>query len=744
MVKRMYRRQASGKKSVFIALSLILVLFLSAGFLGVRYFEDFYHKEKFQEATFLAYAYANSMESLIDARSLLTEQFHKTLTVAGQITAMQQQPYSNELLTDLATSLNVDVIYAYDDNLTIEYTSDSQYLGWVAPKDHPVRRFYESGVAQAVDGVRTDTESGIYFMYSYQRLDGGKFLQVGLRVEKLADLYERLNAQWLIDQIANKSPNTHIAFINKNNIIQASSDPREKGTYVDLILKPETFGQESTTQPYIEETPSKDLKLFVPIYVGGVYQGMLTIVFDQSNVNKLVIQVTVIVFISLIFLFILFSISIINIARKNKKIFSVAYYDELTSLPTVRLLKEKMKTESHDDLALFIIHAINLKVIELTYGYSVGDTIVQEIAHKLADLSHNEVKLQAFRFSDDQFILLVQNYGRQEVLVELCTLIANIRVSTERTGSVTLCMGIVEMEGKSGNFNQLIKEASIALHATTLDKRVQFYTKAMEEKLIRDEAIEQELKQVIAGKSEALSLVYQPIVTMDDEIIISLEALARMESTQLGPISPLEFIPIAEERHLIVPLGNIIFQKACMFMRTLTELGFGSCRIAVNFSAIQLMNRELITSLKEYASAAGIDIRQMEVELTESAFTENFELLAHQVQSIHSLGIGIAIDDFGTGFSSLNRLQNLDIDTLKLDKKFVDTLSAPFAQGIASDIISMAHHLKKPVTAEGVETEMQRQLLLGMGCDYMQGYLFSKPIPEGDVIALLEKQRVGN
>jgi len=159
---------------------------------------------------------------------------------------------------------------------------------------------------------------------------------------------------------------------------------------------------------------------------------------------------------------------------------------------------------------------------------------------------------------------------------------------------------------------------------------------------------------------------------------------------------------------------------------------------------MQLLDETFVDAIQTIAAEGGIRTEQLEIELTESVFSSNFEFLSKQMKKIHALGIRIAIDDFGTGFSSLNRLQGLVVDTLKLDKQFVDKIMDPKDSGISSDIISMAHHLGKQIIAEGVETKEQHRKLLDMGCDFMQGYLFSRPVGEEEAIALLSQQRDGS
>ena len=736
---RTYKRQTSSKKSILIPLVITLVLFIAAGFLMLSYFKEFYHTEKTHEATLLARTYAKSLESTLDARSLLNDQFHTTLRVAGNIAAMQEKPFSNEMLADLAQMLTIDVFYVFDRNLEIRYSSVNLYLGWVAPKGHPVRTFYESGIDHYVDEIRTDSETDTYWMYSYQRLANGGMIQSGILADKLAELSSQLTEQSIIDQIVHESPLTQISFINPHNIITASSIPEEIGQSIDDATLTRLIEEGPTHLSFKRGSLDWHLKLYLPIQFDGTSHGTLSFLFDLSNTNRLFVQISATILIFLITLFILFAISIINIANKNKRIFNVAYFDEVTGLPNIRYLKRVLQEQDHKDLALIIINPLHFKFINLIYGYNYGDTLLYEIATDLAAIDYKEVNLQTYRFTDDQFIITVKNYGSQEVLSTLCKQILSIHEKPGILGSVDIAIGVVVWNKLSIDFDTIIKKASIALSAASKDNPIQFYTEETEEALVRQDTIETELKKVLAGEEGILHLAYQPIVDAKKGLIVSFEALARMQSSILGSVPPQEFIAIAEERHLIIPLGKIILEQASLFIKKLTELGYGSYPIGVNVSAMQLLDESLVEAIKEITRRVGIETKQLEIELTESVFSNDFEFLSQQIERINALGIRIAIDDFGTGFSSLNRLRGLIVDMLKLDKQFVDKLLDKGDTSISSDIISMAHHLGKQIIAEGVETEEQRQLLLDMGCDLMQGYLFSRPVGEEEVIRLLSE-----
>ena len=241
------------------------------------------------------------------------------------------------------------------------------------------------------------------------------------------------------------------------------------------------------------------------------------------------------------------------------------------------------------------------------------------------------------------------------------------------------------------------------------------------------------------GKSN-IFLEYQPILSLKDNTVDGFEALARMQSDKLGRIAPLEFISLAEKMQLIVPIGLQIMRKACNFLRRLQLSGYSKTTVGVNVSAIQFFRAEFVDDIIKIINETEVDASRVCIEITESIFLGNYEEINAKLASLQKIGIKVSIDDFGVGYSSLAREGELNIDYLKIDKLFVDKLLRVTPdKAIAGDIIAIAHRRGHRVIAEGVEHELQVQYLAKHHCDYIQGFLFSKPLAEEDAIALLAK-----
>ncbi|NLM60919.1 MAG: EAL domain-containing protein, partial [Clostridiales bacterium] len=238
---------------------------------------------------------------------------------------------------------------------------------------------------------------------------------------------------------------------------------------------------------------------------------------------------------------------------------------------------------------------------------------------------------------------------------------------------------------------------------------------------------------------EGIFLQYQPILDLRTSGIVGFEALARLKSSKLGVVPPNEFIPLAEETQLINEIGKEVLSKVCSAISTVRSMGYDGIRFYVNISPIELLRNEFLEELTAIINLHGVSPENLGLEITESVFTESFDVINEKLGAVKEMGLHVAIDDFGTGYSSLARENELNVNCLKIDKSFIDKLmKIDPEKAVTSDIISMAHKLGHVVVAEGVEDDRQKQYLIENNCDMMQGFLFSKPIDFDTAIGLLQ------
>jgi len=287
----------------------------------------------------------------------------------------------------------------------------------------------------------------------------------------------------------------------------------------------------------------------------------------------------------------------------------------------------------------------------------------------------------------------------------------------------------------------VLKDATVALTACKdLQKPYSIFNQGMYQRIQREEVLVKELRQAMEStRREDLYLEYQPIVSGETLKILSFEALARMRSKTFGRISPLEFIQVAEKNMLMVELGGYFLDCALDFLEKLQGAGYKDIKVALNISGIQLLQNGFTTMLLEKLDEKDISPHQLELEITESILLENFSLINSKLRRLSLAGVKVALDDFGTGYSSFLRLQELSIDTLKIDRYFIQSLREEDEETLTSDMIKMAHRFGLKVVAEGVETAFQRAYLKRFGCDALQGFLFSPSVKEDQALALLEE-----
>ena len=439
---------------------------------------------------------------------------------------------------------------------------------------------------------------------------------------------------------------------------------------------------------------------------------------------------------------------IIDITERKQQEMKLKYlseHDPMTGLYNrthfEEVLFRELTTNAAQKNALLLVTLNKFGLVNLTHGYAFGEALIREAARQMARLCAADCRL--FQIASDRFAFYIRGYAEKAELEDLCVSIVETLDACLSDTGVRGHVGVLELECSQTGADNALKHASIAAEYAdeSITSRYCFFDREMEAALSRKELIKTELAKSIRSMDDScLYLEYQPIINSDSSSIHGFEALARFAGETVGKVSPGEFIPIAEEAQLIVPLGKSIMKQAFAFLKRLENEGFGDIMLSINISAIQLVRDDFLPDLLDSIAQAGIRAQNIDLEITESVFSDNYRKINEKLGDIKANGISISIDDFGTGYSSLARVNELNINCLKIDKQFIDRLPVMDPREVISgDIISMAHKLGHTVVAEGVELMEQRQYLLDHGCDYLQGYLFSRPLPEDKAIALLVK-----
>lgn len=411
-----------------------------------------------------------------------------------------------------------------------------------------------------------------------------------------------------------------------------------------------------------------------------------------------------------------------------------------------KLLSQHILIPPRGKRALFSINLTAVQTLTTTYGFHYTQELMKRIAGTLSILCTKDRLL--YSTYENRFVFYLFNSSKEEEIERFCEeiiiLLEPILIVERLNGG----LGLIEItQENSQDVNQLLKKLLIASEkALTLqDKGVAccVFDAVMEAEIDREEKIKQEL-YCIASDPDCSSfyLEYQPVIDLKTRGICAFEALARIRTEVLGQVPPLEFIPIAEKTKQMIEIGHNILVKAFTFLKKLELLGYKEIKVAVNLSAIQLLQPDFFKTLTKLVEEMQVSPQQIGLEITESVYISSHQDVNLILKSLMDYGFQIAIDDFGTGYSSLAREQELNISCLKIDKAFVWKLReiAP-EKAILGDIISMAHKMGHCVVAEGVEDELQLNYLIQHGCDQVQGFYFARSLSEDNAVAMLQKSQ---
>ncbi|HKY42210.1 MAG TPA: EAL domain-containing protein [Pyrinomonadaceae bacterium] len=425
----------------------------------------------------------------------------------------------------------------------------------------------------------------------------------------------------------------------------------------------------------------------------------------------------------------------------------LAYYDTVTQLPNRALFEDRLAQAvaiaraKNQSLGVLFISLDQFKKVNDSLGHGPGDSLLKEFAERLKScISKSDT---VARFGSDEFALLrSQINGTKDVIETIGSLSQVLKFSFDLPGHelfATASVGVSLFPLDGDDSQTLLKNAGAALYKAKKSggANYQFYTADMHDLATSRLALETNLRRAITNQEFLVH--YQPRVAVDSLAITGVEALVRWQHPQLGLVPPSEFIPLAEDTGLIVPIGEWVLRTACLQGRRWRDEGFAPIQIAVNICGRQFHDQDLSETVIRILEETGLPPANLELELTESSVMQNADFASGVLSRLKSMGIKISIDDFGTGFSSLVSLKRLPIDALKIDRTFVrDATSDTDDAALVMAIITLAHNLRLKVIAEGVETEDQLKFLQLLRCDEIQGFLFSKPLPAEALASLFD------
>ncbi len=421
----------------------------------------------------------------------------------------------------------------------------------------------------------------------------------------------------------------------------------------------------------------------------------------------------------------------------------LAFHDTLTGLPNRALFSERIDqallrySRSEIPFSVAYIDLDRFKEVNDTYGHQAGDALIQEFAHRLTGIVRASDTV--CRLGGDEFAILLVDHRKASDIERICRriLAAAAEPFAVEGGRafVTASIGVADADTDARGV-EMQRRADVALYQAKREGRARFcrFTSALDKQISHNRRLEADLRQSLATGT-GLEVYYQPLIEVSGGTLAGMEALIRWHHPEFGLLRPDDFVPVAEESGLIVPMGHWVLEQACTMMARWPDVP-----LAVNFSPMLLREDRLVSEILKILKKTGLTPTRLQLEVTESAVLETNQKVQTNLKALRGAGIKIVLDDFGTGYSSLTHLQKFDVDKVKIDKSFVqDTGNDHFA--IVHAITGLARVLGIPVTAEGVETKAQRNMLQSIGCTELQGFLFSQPLNAKDTEDYLARAR---
>lgn len=442
---------------------------------------------------------------------------------------------------------------------------------------------------------------------------------------------------------------------------------------------------------------------------------------------------------------------LLNREDTERRLHYLAFHDQLTGLPNREKFQQSLETSietarlTRSKLAVLFINLDRFKNVNDTFGHTFGDRLLMEAAERLKNGLNKGTSLS--RQEGDKFTVTFEDADQSsdvEMVVQKIVHLFSKPFSIDGHELRVGCsIGIARYPQDGDDPITLMKNAATAMsrakdYGTT---GYRFYTAEMNDAVIQKLVMEEWMNKAL--EQEEFVLYFQPQVDIFDHRLNGIEALLRWNHPRLGVISPGDFIPLAEETGLIIPIGKWVLQTACLQNKAWQLEGFPPLKMAVNISPVQFYQDDFVQVVLEALQESGLEPQYLELEITEGIAMYQLDQVVDKLNTLRDLGVHISIDDFGTGFSSLNYLKRFPIDKLKIAQQFVrDITDDPDDAAIVQAIMAMAHSLKLNVIAEGVETEEQLSFLLDVKCREIQGYIYSKPVPANEFHALLQRNMV--
>ncbi|MFP4479128.1 MAG: putative bifunctional diguanylate cyclase/phosphodiesterase [Candidatus Izemoplasmatales bacterium] len=747
MKKRREKFKSISKLYFIVPLIFIVAIFSYINVVMVRnrVVENYEILEK--ESLSLAKSHSVTLANAVDANDQLDQLIEDKLRNASQMLAQDDGILDNQYMIEKVDDYDLDVIFYYNSNMEVIYSSIPEHIGWRPSFNHPVRSFYQSGLESYVEEIRPSSKLDEPYKYGYYRLYNDEFIQVGLSEQSIQEIIYAFEIDRLLEEMNVDETIDELFFINNQLTITHSTNESSVGASIQESEIIPFFSDDDINTVYINENSEKMFYVFVPIISDDQRIGTLVVTRSTEFVENIESEIISNGKYILSFALIILGVAAYLIYKRSQSFLDLAYYDRITGLPNDLYLRAYLKENMKDDYkkAIFLIDIKNFKIINLTYGYEYGDKIIIEAGKRLSNVLKDRGRL--FRFSEDRYVFLLEEYQDTDDLVKAADDIEAIFdepfKEVDEHQYIHSKIAILEIN-EIDKVDAILRNASIALnHTKDTQGKYTFFNQDMSDALARENYIEKIIIEALENQDEdILYLHYQPIIDSKTLKMVGVEALARMDTEAYGSIGPEEFIRVTESKLLIFSVGKFLFKRAIGFLTELDETYPDSnLHLSINVSILELLRADYIDYVEKTVKEFGVSPSRIELEVTESVFEEKFDLANNILGQLRKIGFRIALDDFGTGYSSFYRLREMNMDTIKIDQYFVHKiLELKTEEYIIDEIIALSHKLGLKVVGEGVESIEQVNYLKSKNCDYLQGFYFDKSLSKSDILKLVKKQ----
>lgn len=715
----------------------------------------------------------------------INQRIERDLRQAAFLTLANADSITNERLAYFAQITDTDEIFWYSPEGEILNSSTGEFIGWRSTPGDPIDRFNKSGLTFYSEPIRKSTDTDEHFKFVYSRNEDGYFVQAGMYAEHVYQMTEDYSLQNIVERTVDNESIYYAFILDENLVAIADSQPQYAGvSYADnedyqLALrgtpKAKTWFREGLHGPVLE--------VAVPFYNNGDIEGVLAVGISQEELN-LILRTSAVGFLStaIVLSLAFFWVQQINIIKpiglmdkqlryldfnlerrqklnfasndpfaglycsinslleriyvhfeKNeqlrKMIEALATKDPLTGLPNRRVFGEHLNAhlEREEPVVVLMLDIDNFKDVNDTFGHVYGDQVLIEIGKLLLKQVNENVGV--YRFGGDEFLLLVRGAQDADAVISFVENLISIFNDPIRIAGdelyVQCSIGIAVYPEDAHTETDLVMFADLAMYSAKLVAKSSyvFYHPSMGESLKVKTTIEKEIRRAL--EEDGFTILYQPKVASEDGTISGYEALLRVQGLDY-PI--LQVIEVAEERGFIVEIGRWVIREVIHQMKRWKDKGLPPKSVAINLSARQLYDEQFIPLLQQLLDETGIQPSSLEIEITENLLINQEETTLAFLKKLKEMGITISMDDFGKAYSSLNYLTFLPVDVLKLDRSIANKYSDEKTKSVIKGIITIARDLNLKVVAEGVETVEQYLFFREIGCDYIQGYVFSRPL----------------